>query len=444
MNIDIHLQCPRGPVVVGTAFFTRNRGKISTTFLYDNAYLSTGLPALDPSLPLVAGPQHYAGMIRSLSDTSPDRWGRGLLDKQERARARQAGETPRSLDEVDYLLGVSDLTRQGALRYRIADASAGESPRTRQVGNDYLGPGATVPKLIELPALLSASAEVAAGEETPRALKQLLETGTTGLGGARPKASVLLEDGTLALAKFPHPADSWDVMAWEGVALDLVELAGVPAPHRRLTKIGHQSVLIVRRFDRATQASAGVGTSGARQDMDAGMRIPYLSALSAVGGSDGQDFDYLDLAAAIREYTATPAQQLAQLYCRAVCNVVIGNTDDHLRNHGLLGTWDRHGNWAGWQLSPAFDINPNPNLSARRATTILGADTYEEEAQALPALAAECDLTQKQSQQITARIVDAVENWREIAQKHGITPAQIRQFAEVFAARGAAVRAAQL
>lgn len=230
--------------LVGQAHFTRTRGQISTTFLYDPDYLTGDGLAIDPALPLVSGSQHQSGLVRAFADSAPDRWGRNLMEKAERARAREEGRAPRRLDDLDFLLGVSDDTRQGALRFRLPGDGA------------LLGKQSSVPRLVSLPELLHASDELASDADPSAAMKQLLDTGTTGLGGARPKASVHLEDGSFAIAKFPHGSDQWDVMAWEATALDLMEGAGIRTPQRRLTRVGGRSVLILRRFDPPAAATA--------------------------------------------------------------------------------------------------------------------------------------------------------------------------------------------
>lgn len=257
--------------VVGQAHVTRTRGRISTTFIYDPAYLADRGMNIDPALLLVSGSQHQQGLLRAFADSAPDRWGWNLMDKAERVRAREAARAPRLLDDLDYLLGVSDDTRQGALRFRI-------------LGTDrFLGKPSSVPRLILLPELLHASDELASDGDPSAAVTQLLDTGTTGLGGARPKASVRLEDGALAIAKFPHSGDQWDVMAWEATAHDLLEGAGLRTPERRLTRVGERSVLILRRFDRGS----------------GGERVGFISAMTATGSADGEHRDYADIAEAM-------------------------------------------------------------------------------------------------------------------------------------------------
>ncbi|PZU44182.1 MAG: phosphatidylinositol kinase [Microbacterium sp.] len=393
--------------LVGQAHFTQGRA-LSTTFVYDNAYLTDNGRNIDPALQLASGPQHQSGLLRAFADSAPDRWGRNLLDKAERLAAREDGRVPRQLDDVSYLLGVSDDTRQGALRFRLP-------------GDDsFLAPAAHVPQLISLPELLRRSDELANEDDPVVAIKQLLDTGTTGLGGARPKASVRLEDGSLGFAKFPHAADGWDVMAWEATTLELLTAAGIAVPEHRLTRLGGRSVLILRRFDR----------DGAQR------RIGYISAMTATGASDGDHRDYADIADGIRDIAAAPKAALAQLYDRVAASVALGNTDDHLRNHGFLTDGKL------WKLSPAFDVNPNPDLGKRRSTSIAGADTFPDEIEGLLAFADDCGLSRPQARERLSRIGAALTAWSDAARSCRIAEAEIRRMAEGIRPRLEAVIAA--
>lgn len=406
-TVEIFVDRAGKPVLVGQAHFTRQRSQISTTFLYDPSYLASAGTSIDPALPLVSGAQHQAGLVRAFADSAPDRWGRNLIEKAERARAREERRAPRRLDDLDFLLGVSDDARQGSLRYRIA-------------GNQkFVGEPSHVPQLVSLPELLHASDELASEEDPSAAVKQLLDTGTTGLGGARPKASVRLEDGSLAIVKFPHSGDRWDVMAWEATALDLLESAGIRTPARRLTRVGERSVLILRRFDRA----------------DHEHRIGYISAMTALGASDGDHRDYVEIAEAIRDLSLSPKRDHHELFDRVVASVTLGNTDDHLRNHGFLA--DR----GSWTLSPAFDVNPNPDPWQIRSTSIMGADALPDEAEALLPLAEECSLSLKQARERIRRIEAALADWKAAARKNSIREQEITMMAEAIDTRLAAVSA---
>lgn len=395
-TVEVLVDEADGVRVVGQAHFTRQRGQISTTFLYDPGYLSSDGTSIDPALPLVSGAQHQSGLVRAFADSAPDRWGRNLVEKAERARARDEGRVPRRLDDLDFLLGVSDDTRQGALRYRLPGSE------------EFLGKPATVPRLVSLPELLRASDELASDEDPSRAVKQLLDTGTTGLGGARPKASVRLEDGSLAIAKFPHSSDRWDVMAWEATALDLLEAAGIRVPQRRLARVGECSVLILRRFDRTGE----------------GHRIGYISAMTALSAADGEHRDYAEIAEAMRDLSLSPRADHHELFDRVVAGVALGNTDDHLRNHGLLA--DR----GSWTLSPVFDVNPNPDPQRARSTTIMGADAPPDESEVLLALAEECSLSPAQARERIARVAGAVTGWRDAARMNGVREQEITMMAE--------------
>jgi len=391
--------------IVGQAHFTRTRGQVSTTFIYDAGYLADGGINIDPGLQLTSGSQHQAGLLRAFADSAPDRWGRNLIEKAERSRAREESRTPRSLDDVDFLLGVSDNTRHGALRFRLPGQDA------------YMGRPSTVPKLISLPALLRASDELTSDADPANAIKQLLDTGTTGLGGARPKASVQLEDGALAIAKFPHASDQWDVMAWEATALDLLESAGIRTPERRLVKVSDRSVLLVRRFDRAA----------------AGSRVGYISAMTATGANDGEGRDYADIIEAIRDISVSSHADRRELYDRVIASVALGNTDDHLRNHGFLADGGL------WTLSPVFDVNPNPDLSKPRATSIAGADTYADEAEGLLALAADADIRADEAHDRIARVAVSLAGWRDYARRHGIAERELTMMADAIEPRLEAV-----
>jgi serine/threonine-protein kinase HipA len=407
-TVEVLVGEARSVRVVGQAHVTRARGQISTTFLYDPTYLADGGMNVDPALLLVAGSQHQGGLVRAFGDSAPDRWGRNLIEKAERARAREEHRMPRRLDDLDFLLGVSDDTRQGALRFRLPGHDA------------FLGKPSSVPRLISLPELLRASDELASDDDPSDAVKQLLDTGTTGLGGARPKASVRLDDGSLAIAKFPHSSDGWDVMAWEATALDLLEGTGLRVPERRLTRVGDRSVLILRRFDRAST----------------GARVGYISAMTATGSVDGEHRDYADITDAMRDISRSPRHDHHELYDRVVAAVALGNTDDHLRNHGFLA--DR----GHWTLSPAFDVNPNPDLARNRSTSIMGADTFPEEIDGLLALAEACSLTIDRARERLGRIAEALSGWQDRARANRVTEREIAMMAESITPRLDAVAGA--
>lgn len=389
--VTVHLDIGGQPVEAGTLYVHSGR-TLTSTFVYTSNYLGDPRAhAVDPAFPLVRGQHHVAGLPRAFSDSAPDRWGRNLIRK----RLRASGDTAsRSITEVDYLLGVSDVTRQGALRFSLD-------------GGDFLAAHGDVPRALALPRLLRASEKVARDEESVEEIKLLLDAGTASLGGARPKASIR-EGSTLYIAKFPHPGDQWDVMAWEATALDLAERAGIEVPEHRLIRVEGRAVLLLRRFDR-----------------EGALRRGYLSAMTLVGADDGDQRDYLELAEALAQNSAAATADLAQLWRRAAFGLLINNTDDHLRNHGVVQAEK------GWRLSPAFDINPNPD-GARHATTIAGEDGREEGLEALVASAPQFGLGADEVERALAEVRTVLGCWREIAAGHAVRPAECDLMAEAF------------
>jgi serine/threonine-protein kinase HipA len=388
---------PGDPLLAGEIFFSAKGGKlVSSTFRYDTGYLArAGAFPIDPELTLHSGAQYVIGMPGSLQDCSPDRWGRNLITKERRGAALAEGRKASTLTDVDFLIGVSDLTRQGALRFRAVE----DGP--------FLGEGTEVPKLIELPRLLRAAEAVSLGDDLA-AIKALLDAGTGSLGGARPKASV--RDGEqLLIAKFPHPDDEWDVMAWEKTALDLAAAAGIRVPVTRLTRIDDRSVLLLNRFDR-------------RQDR----RVPYVSAMTLLSGRDGESHDYVELAEALPEVGAATRADLFELWRRIAFSILVNNTDDHLRNHGFLHEP------GGWRLSPAFDVNPNPDAGTARQTGVGGAYEREEALAALHEHAKDFDLTPSKERQILDEVMTSVSRWREVASANRVSVKEVELFADAF------------
>jgi serine/threonine-protein kinase HipA len=399
-GVEVHVELDGEPVRAGTAYFNRRRQTVGTSFIYDSGWLADARAfPLDPGLPLTGGSHFADGLPGSFRDCSPDRWGRNLISRRARAEATPGVGAAPSLTDVDFLLGVSDLTRQGALRFRPADDGS------------FVAADHEVPKLIELPKLLRA-AEVVAQDTADdlEAVKLLLDAGTGSLGGARPKATVRGDDGALLIAKFPHHHDDWDVGCWEKIALDLAERAGISVPARRLVNLGRHSTLLLDRFDRAAD----------------GTRIPYLSALTLVSGRDGDTYDYEDVVAALEESGAGDDTELEALFRRVALSVAIRNTDDHLRNTGFLRGSD------GWRLSPAFDINPNPDLGAPRQTAISGADRVDDEPAGLLRLARWCHLDTDEARRLIGEVVEAASDWRNVATHNGATASDIQRFAESF------------
>ena len=398
-SVLVLLEIPNAqPALVGEIYFTVKGGAlVSSMFTYDTAYLSRrDAIAIDPALPLGIGGQPVPGMPGVMQDCSPDKWGRSLITKQRREIARLEGRLLPALTDVDFLVGVGDFSRQGALRFR------------EHAQGPFLSEDDRVPALIELPRLLRA-ADAVSRDGDPAAIKELLDAGTGSLGGARPKASVRDGEGRLLIAKFPHPNDEWDVMAWEKTALDLAAAAGINVPETRLERIDKPGVLLLDRFDRRLQN-----------------RVPYMSAMTLLGARDGDSHDYVDVAEALAPISAAATADLRQLWRRILFSVLINNTDDHLRNHGLLHEQ------GGWRFSPAFDINPNPDAGTARQTSIGGAVQRDDAIGALADYASLFSLTAASARQVTDDVAGAVAGWRDVAVANGIGASELALFADAF------------
>jgi serine/threonine-protein kinase HipA len=369
----------------------RRRGIESASFVYNDRYLADpDAYALDPGLPLVTGAlQTPVGraLFGAFADSTPDRWGRTLIQRAERARAKAAATAPRSMSEVDLLLGVRDDLRQGALRFRLN--GQGSFPATENSG---------APALTDLPALLDIAARAERDTADYEDLKRLLRAGSS-LGGARPKAHVLDAAGRVAIAKFPSDSsDTWNVMAWEKVALDLARDAGVGVPDSQLIRIGDRNVLVIDRFDRR-------GTA----------RIGYGSAMTMLEASDGDQRSYLEIAEVIEQRSTAVAAELRQLWRRIAFSILISNTDDHLRNHGFL-----HERGDSWMLSPAFDLNPNPQPGSKDLSTAIDYTDTRASVDALMSVAAYFRLEASDALEILAEVTRAVTGWRTVAKSHGL------------------------
>ena len=326
------------PSLLGILHVNMVRGQETYAFEYDSAWLSScrGESPLDPDLAFYGGRQ-YVPLDKKLfgifADSCPDRWGRLLMKRKEAIAARKEDRKPRKLLESDFLLGVYDESRVGALRFSLEP----EGPFLS--ADDALA----TPPWIRLRALENASLAFENDESglEEKWLRELLAPGSS-LGGARPKATVQAEDGSLWIAKFPSRHDEYNSGAWEKTVHNLARMCGLDVPESKLEAFSKNgSTFLVKRFDR----------EGSR-------RIHFASAMTLLGKSDGTSAadgtSYLELADFIRAYGARPAQDLEELWKRIVFSMAVSNTDDHLRNHGFILTSN------GWRLSPLFDVNPVP------------------------------------------------------------------------------------
>ena len=403
-QIFVYIDVDNKPTLVGRLWARHRRGQESATFEYDRRWLANpGCFSIEPALSLGPGPYHTAAgrpLFGALGDSAPDRWGRVLMRRAERRSAEKDKRTARTLSEVDFLLMVDDEARMGGLRF-----SETEGGLFREHG-----PAMRIPPFIDLPRLLSASQRVTMEKDTEEDIRLLLAPGSS-LGGARPKASVRDKNGTLAIAKFPQKTDEMNAVLWEAVALELAKKAGITVPVWRVESVAKKSVLVLRRFDR----------KGAT-------RIPFLSAMSMLGAADHEQHSYLEIADAIRQCGAAPIEDLAQLWRRIVFNVMIANTDDHLRNHAFL----YEGN-EGWRLSPAYDMNPTPlEFKPRVLTTLIDTQDGTASVDLAMSVCRYFNLTVEQGQTIIAEVAKAVSKWRNVAAKLGLRQTEMDRMASAF------------
>jgi serine/threonine-protein kinase HipA len=316
----------------------RSKGEEVFSFEYDDEWLKSGFSQeLDPDLKLYTGPQYLSDDKMNFGlflDSSPDRWGRMLMDRREAINARKLEQGRKRLFESDYLLGVNDETRMGALRFKLDE------------NGDFLSnEGLEAPPFTSIRELEQASLNVEDDDffmkrDAQKWLMMLMAPGSS-LGGARPKASVQDPGGQLWIAKFPSKNDRKDSGAWELVVNQMAQELGINMAEAFAEVYSQkQHTFLTKRFDRTSENK----------------RIHFASAMTLLGYKDGYDHQdggsYLELVELIEQYGANPNEDIRELWQRIVFSVAISNTDDHLRNHGFLLTPK------GWKLSPAYDINP--------------------------------------------------------------------------------------
>ena len=397
------------PILMGVLNVDGGRAKQVLSFEFAESWLKGdyGLVSFDPDLQIFKGRQYAPSdkaMFGIFADASPDRWGRTLMKRREAILAKKEERKPRTLTDVDYLLGVYDETRMGAMRFALAE------------GGEFLSNDkelATPPwtTLRKLEAASIAFEKNDDGKEE-KWLKQLIAPGSS-LGGARPKASVVAPDGSLWIAKFPSKYDDINVGAWEMVVHDLACMCELDVPEAKLetfSKLG--STFLSKRFDRDGENRIHIASA-----------MTLLGKVDGAGSADGSS--YLDIAALIRRQGANPKKDLQELWKRIVFNMAVSNTDDHLRNHGFVLSSE------GWVLSPLYDVNPNiygDNLS-------LNVDLNDSSISFKLALSV-ADLfewTMEDAEKKLENIKEIVdENWRKLAEKYGIRRSEIENMEPAF------------
>lgn len=398
------------PTLIGKLSAQVTRGHEIFSFAYEKDWINSKFSILlDPELKLFTGPQYPSQGKANLgvfTDSSPDRWGRVLMQRREAMVARQEDRKLKPLFDSDYLLGVFDLFRMGALRFKL-------DPEGQYLDHqkDY-----SAPPFIRLRELEAASLKL---EDTTQiddadlseSIKLLLAPGAS-LGGARPKASIIDTEGNLWIAKFPSRQDDIDIGGWEAVVNQLARHAGIKTAEgyaRKFTNKYHS--FLTKRFDRVLD-----------------QRIHFASAMTLMGLNDGvsakEGMSYLQLAECIVKNSAQPNQDLKELWRRIVFNICISNTDDHLRNHGFLLTPK------GWILSPAYDMNPvlhatGLHLNITEYDNALELDLAREVASRFRILPTEME-------EIITKVFQSVEEWSDVAREMGISRSEMMSMESAF------------
>ena len=401
-HVYVYVDLEGKPALAGELWTrTRRAGNESASFSYDKEWLEN--PArfsLEPALLLTSGAHHTPtgkALFGAIGDSSPDRWGRTLMARAERRAAVADRRARRTLHEIDYLVRVNDQARQGALRF------------AKTKGGAFLAEAEPhqIPPFVKLPELLAAAEHLDDDKETAEEIQLLLAPGSS-LGGARPKASVEDRHKRLAIAKFPRRNDTISATLWEAVALSLAAKSGVHISEWRLESVADKSVLLLVRFDRQEK-----------------IRIPFLSAMSMLTANDNEEHSYLEIADAIRQHGAASADDLKQLWRRIVLNVLISNTDDHLRNHGFLYAGNN-----GWRLSPAYDLNPANG--PRVLSLSIDLDDRTASLDSAFAVSDYFGLNTTEARSVAAEVGKAVSAWRLVAKKYGIASGEIDDMAPAF------------
>jgi serine/threonine-protein kinase HipA len=395
------------PKYIGVLSAQQARGKKAFSFEYDTGWIqSKEQILLDPDIGWYKGQQYPNGKenFGVFFDSMPDTWGRTLMKRRAAQNAKDNGQPPQTLYDIDFLLGVFDESRMGALRFKLDAGGA-------FLDDNTLTP---IPPMSSVRELQYAAERVESDEDTDTVKKWLaiLIAPGSSLGGARPKANVADEHGNLWIAKFPSRGDTNDKAAWEFLAYRLALDAGIKMADSRIEKIaGKHHTFFTKRFDRRN-----------------GERIHFASAMTMTGNNEEtikeNPASYLDIAEFIQYTGAQNKEDLHQLWRRIIFNIAISNTDDHLRNHGFILT-DK-----GWVLSPAFDLNPSVDKSGLALNIDTSNNTLD--INLARSVGAYFQLSVAEMDTIINQVTAAVRRWNQIAGEIGISRAEKEIMAAAF------------
>ncbi|OPZ16573.1 MAG: putative DNA-binding transcriptional regulator [Bacteroidetes bacterium ADurb.BinA245] len=409
IQVYAHWQGLEEPSLMGVLSVSPAKGKESFSFEYADAWLKSGFSQMiDPDLQLYSGayyPRDDKPNFGVFLDSCPDRWGRVLMQRREAAIAKQEDRAAKKLLESDFLLGVYDTHRMGALRFNLDN----DGPFL----NDNKAMAA--PPWTSLRELEHASFKFEEDNtDDPEYLKwvaMLIAPGSS-LGGARPKASVMDAHNNLWIAKFPSRNDDKDIAAWEMITNQLAVNAGINVAEGKLLQFNNKyHTYLTKRFDRTA----------------ADERIHFASAMTLLGHIDGEDASgasYLELMEFISRHGAAVEKDLEELWRRIVFSICVKNTDDHLRNHGFLLTEK------GWLLSPAYDINPN-EYGKGLSLNITDADNSLDLNLAME-VAGYFRLSDDKASQIIQQVSAVVKDWKKVAADYKISNAEQERMSAAF------------
>ncbi len=395
------------PQLMGILSALYAKGKKAFSFEYDKDWIkSKEQMLLDPDIQFYSGPQ-YPNKKENFGvflDSMPDTWGRTLMKRRAAQQAIEKGEKAKTLYEIDYLLGVYDESRMGALRFKL-------DPEGQFLDDNELNPTPPWSSIRELQEAAKNFENDDDNDEVRKWLAVLMAPGSS-LGGARPKANILDENKELLIAKFPSKNDTIDKAAWEYLAYQLATKAGILMAPSKIEKIsGKFNTFFTKRFDR-----------------EDGARLHFASAMTMTGNNEDTIRDnpasYLDLAEFIQNYGAMVNDNLEQLWRRVVFNIAISNTDDHLRNHGFILTNQ------GWVLSPAYDLNPSIDKDGLALN--IDMDNNALDYDLVKSVGEFFRLDNKQMDKIIKEVVEVVGTWKEVADKIGISKREQQIMSKAF------------
>ena len=388
------------PKLIGILAAHQGKGRKAFSFSYDEKWLETEKPFLfDPDITWNKGQQFPIGKSNFgiFNDAMPDTWGRTLMKRREAQIAKEEKRVVKNLHDIDFLLGVNDESRMGGLRFKLQE-------KEPFLNNDKARPTPPWSSVRELQHGISLIESDKDNKEVRIWLSILLAPGSS-LGGARPKANIIDEKGNLWIAKFPSKEDTIDKAAWEFLAYKLAIKAGIEMADCKIEKIsGKYFTFFTKRFDRLKQK-----------------RVHFASAMTMTSNNEDIIKDnhpsYLDIAEFIQFNESNNTKELHQLWRRMAFNIAISNTDDHLRNHGFIL------NKTGWQLSPAYDINPS--IDKDGLSLNIDSDNNALDFDLAKSVGEYFQLQEKQMDDILKEIKGVVKDWKTEAVKIGISKAEI-------------------